>query len=149
GGETLARWLRRQPRTWRGRADRRLHRSRVPEHGAAGAARLAHREAARAPPQRERPVDALDLLGVEPPRARAGVLGAVRGARCLRDREQRWAAHQEGEGDLARSGAVRGRDLLQHAVLAREVAVSERAVAHQRDTVALAPGPHRVLDGAL
>ena len=70
----------------------------------------------------------------------------------LRDREERRPAHQESQRNLARGRVVGGGGLLEDpaplGVRAGEVAVAERAVGDDRDSVLLAPGEHGVLDGA-
>src|SRR5206468_1105321 len=101
----------------------------------------------------ERGVDPAHVLRGERERARPGVLRHVRRARSLGDREQPGRAHEEGQRHLARGGAVRGRDLGEHAsapaARAREATRAERAVARHGDAARDAPRDHRVLDRAL
>src|SRR5215207_3373045 len=62
-------------------------------------------------------------------------------------------SYQEPQRHLTRGCLVRGRDLLQDAparcLRPGKAPVTERAVGHDGDVVALAPGEHAVLDGPL
>ena len=82
----------------------------------------------------------------------ACVVEGVRGARGLGDREERRPPYEEPQRNLPGGRGVDSRNLLQHAASARirtgKLAPAERTICDHRDTVLLAPGDYRVLDGA-
>src|SRR6185503_11170937 len=81
------------------------------------------------------------------------VLGGVPGLSRLRYREKGALPDEKPQRDLARGCAVRGSNFLEHlspgGAGTGKVIVAVRAVAHDGHAVALAPGNHGVLDGAL
>src|SRR5437879_4544144 len=102
---------------------------------------------------RECRVETVELVVAEREIAGSGVLARVLDVPGLRDREHARRADEERERHLPRGGAVRRRDLREHATARRarggKLPRAERAVADDRDVARAAPRQDGVLDRAL
>jgi hypothetical protein len=110
-----------------------------------------HWEPAATVVERERFVNKLELAFSQFQISRARIFGGMRRTGGFGNRKQRGTTDQEAERDLAGSCVVRRSDFAQYAAsgcarAGKGSRMPEGAVAHDGDTVLLAPGNHGMLD---
>src|SRR5690606_20104803 len=102
---------------------------------------------------RKRGIERGDILWPQLEFARSGIVFHMRGRDRLRNRKYRGSAQQEGECNLARTGAMLRSDSRQHlpatTLRCGKGVVPEGAVGHHRYLLPFTPGQYRVLDRAL